>query len=96
MKADTGFYARQIVCGTKENPNGLLWWLWVTHAHDEIREVLMTWRRQSVRVWDEAKSAAKPTGEQTIAFAITRVDLRYIPDPAALTRIDGILSEVSQ
>jgi len=96
MKADTGFYAKQIVCGTKENPNGLLWWLWVTHAHDEIREVFMTWRRQSVRVWDEAKSTATATGEQTITFAITRDDLRYIPDPAALTQINVILAEVSQ
>lgn len=95
MKADTGFYAKQIVCGTKENPLGLIWWLWVTGSTEEIRAVLQTWQKQPVRRWDVASASAPPTDETTEKFRITREDLKYIPDEKCKAAIEAIISQLS-
>jgi hypothetical protein len=93
MKADTGFYAKQIVCGTKENPLGLLWWLWVTRDRAAIEDLLKTWRTQPPRRWDAVAAAALVDGIPTDAFAIRRDDLRYLPDQVARDEIAAIMSQ---
>ena len=51
MKADTGFYAKQILVGWRGNPRGLLYWLWVTGDTGGIRAALRTWRYLTGMVW---------------------------------------------
>lgn len=46
MKADTGFYAKQILMGAPYTKSGLLFWLHVTEDADGARDVLRTWRDQ--------------------------------------------------
>ncbi|MDW8261461.1 MAG: hypothetical protein RMJ35_02955 [Phycisphaerales bacterium] len=81
LKAQTGFYAKQIVLGSPTNPHGLIWWLWVSGDVEGIREVLATWKIQPARVWDEAAQFAIAEGSSTDQFAISPDDLKYMPDP---------------
>lgn len=39
----TGFYAKQLLLGSRFNPQGLLYWLYVTGDYAAIRETLKTW-----------------------------------------------------
>lgn len=91
MKADTGFYAKQIVLGSKTNPHGLLWWLWVTGDTAGIQGVITAWRSQPVRTWDAARGVAVPTGEMTTEFAIQPADLIYLPTEACREAIQRLL-----
>lgn len=77
MKADTGFYAKQILVGWRGNPRGLLYWLWVTGDVDAIRDTLRTWRDQRLMVWDESIGDAVLT-DQPGNFAVHPDDLRYV------------------
>ena len=90
MKADTGFYAKQLLVGWRGNPRGLLYWLWVTGDVDGIRQALRTWRDQRVMIWDDKLQDAVLTTEPG-DFAIRPDDLRYMrkfPEcHAELTRI---------
>ncbi len=89
MKADTGFYAKQVLIGWRGNPRGLLYWLWVTGDEAGIRAALRNWRDQRKMIWDEGAGDAVLTS-QPGEFAIQPEDLRYVPRPecsAALTRI---------
>ncbi len=77
MKADTGFYAKQILVGWRGNPRGLLYWLWVTGDLDGAREALRTWRDQTRMIWDDTVGDAVSTDEPG-AFAISPADLEYM------------------
>lgn len=92
LKRDTGFYAKQIVCGHKHNPRGLLYWLWVTRDRHGIAELLRTWRDQLRRTWDESAGKAVLTGEPG-RFALTADDLRHVPDPACRDDIAAIIAQ---
>ena len=76
MKADTGFYAKQLLVGGNHNP-GLLYWLWVTGDEAAIRQALRTWRDQKKMAWDEQRSDAVPTDEPG-DFAIHPEDFKYL------------------
>ncbi len=82
MKADTGFYAKQIVLGWRGNSRGLLYWLWVTGDQEGIREVLRIWRDQRVMVWDDQKNDAVRT-ERPGLFAIQPDNLKYVEPPSS-------------
>ena len=77
MKADTGFYAKQILVGWRGNPRGLLYWLWVTGDTGGIRAALRTWRDQKRMVWDARTGDAVRTSEPG-DFAIHPADLQYV------------------
>jgi hypothetical protein len=42
---NTGFYAKQFVLGSRFNPEGLLYWLYVTGDEPAIREILSVWSK---------------------------------------------------
>ena len=95
MKADTGFYAKQILVGWRGNPRGLLYWLWVTGDEDAIRAALRTWRDQRKMAWSEPASDAALRDEPG-DFAIQPEDLRYVPPEcrADLSRVvEQVLNE---
>lgn len=94
MKADTGFYAKQIVCGTKENPFGLLYWLWVTRNDGRIGALLQTWQSQPVRVWEG--EVARATDRTTVQFSLGLADLVYFPDPAGAAHIATMMKHVEK
>jgi acetylornithine deacetylase len=62
MKADTGFYAKQILLGTDYNRRGLLYWLWLNNDLDAIRATLQSWADQRDGSWDEAEATANLIG----------------------------------
>ena len=98
LKAETGFYAKQILCGWRGNPRGLLYWLWVTGDTDGIVEVLRTWRDQPRMEWDEARRDAVLTAEPG-AFAIAVDDLKYLApsaecQAAVACLVERVLGEV--
>lgn len=43
---NTGFYAKQLLLGSRFNPEGLLYWLYVTGDQSEIDRVLELWKRE--------------------------------------------------
>lgn len=43
-RRQTGFYAKQLLLGSRFNPQGLLYWLYVTGDHSAIRETLKAWK----------------------------------------------------
>lgn len=42
-RRNTGFYAKQFLLGSRFNPEGLLYWLYITRDHTAVREALRTW-----------------------------------------------------
>lgn len=76
-KANTGFYAKQVLLGTRANPYGLLYWLWVTDDLEAVREALRTWRDQTRMVWDEIRNRPTLT-EDAGGFTIRPSDLKYL------------------
>ncbi|MCP4245512.1 MAG: hypothetical protein GY778_00540, partial [bacterium] len=94
MKADTGFYAKQILVGWRGNPHGLLYWLWVTGDLEGARDALRMWRDQKRMIWDEAAEDAVLTAEPG-GFAIKPEDLKYMdPFPECRWRIGQLVDEV--
>lgn len=96
MKADTGFYAKQLLLGSRGNPYGLLYWLCITGDEPAILDTLRVWRDQKKMVWDDAARAGRFLDEPG-GFAIQPEDLLYVQDPecrAALTRlVEQVLAE---
>ncbi len=91
---ETGFYAKQIVCGSKTNPYGLLYWLWATGKPDEIRQVLETWKNQKEVRWNEEKKRFV-RGADNAMLAIKPQDLRYLKKfPEAHGDVSEIAKEV--
>ncbi|MCP4594598.1 MAG: hypothetical protein GY842_28030 [bacterium] len=94
MKADTGFYAKQVLLGWRGNPRGLLYWLWVTGDEDAIRDALRAWRDQRKMVWDDVRSDAISTS-QPGGFAIQPADLRHLLEfPECYGVVERIVREV--
>jgi len=94
MKADTGFYAKQLVCGNSHNPHGLLYWLCVTGDGEGIRDLLRTWRDQKKMIWDADKKDAVLTDEPG-HFAIHAEDLKYMERfPECHSRVTKLVNEV--
>jgi hypothetical protein len=77
MKADTGFYAKQVLLGWRGNKRGLLYWLCVTDDDQAIRVTLRTWRDQKRMTWDEAAGRAVRTDEPG-GFAVRPEDLKHL------------------
>ncbi len=50
---NTGFYAKQIVLGSRFNSRGLLYWLYVTGDENAIRYVLRTWSQSAYPIQPE-------------------------------------------
>ncbi|HRK29880.1 MAG TPA: hypothetical protein PLD59_02285 [Tepidisphaeraceae bacterium] len=94
MKADTGFYAKQIVCGTKENPYGLLYWLWVTRDEAGILSLLKVWQSQPIRAWD--RDMALATNQATTQFCLLQSDLLYFPDQAGAEHITKLMNQIAK
>lgn len=94
MKADTGFYAKQILLGWRGNSRGLLYWLWVTGDVEGIRDTLRTWRDQKRMAWDEAASDAVLTQEPG-NYAISPEDLAYLKKhPECHQAVTRLVAEV--
>lgn len=94
MKADTGFYAKQLFCGSVHNPHSLLYWLSVTGDDDGIRDALRVWRDQKLMVWDAAKNDAVLT-DRPGNFAIHPEDLKYMEAfPEQHARVKALVLEV--
>jgi len=93
MKADTGFYAKQLFCGHPHNTHGMLYWLWVTGDTEAILDALRRWRDEPKRVWDEAAEKAVATDE-TGGFAIQPEDLRFIEDAEARAALERLAAQV--
>ena len=81
MRRQTGFYAKQILLGTRANPRGLLYWLWVTGDLDAIRATLLAWKQQRDVTWNEGPADVLYL-ESTGHYAIVVDDLKYVPDEA--------------
>jgi len=97
MKADTGFYAKQVVCGWRGSAQRLLYWLCVTGDEAAIVELLRTWRDQRKMRWDEGRGDAVLTDEPG-NFAIRPDDLRYLAAYPAfharvLRLVEAVLAE---
>jgi hypothetical protein len=93
MKADTGLYAKQLVCGTKTQPWGLLYWLAVTGRDQDIRDLLSAWDDQQRLRWDSESGAAVRTDE-AISFRISTEDLKYLAQfPEAHARVAALVAE---
>ncbi len=97
MKADTGFYAKQVVCGWPGSGGRLLYWLSVTGDGAGILELLRTWRDQRRMVWNEATGEAELTTEPG-GFAIHAADLTYLrpfeaQHDAVRAAVEQVLSE---
>src|SRR5262249_29476751 len=43
--SQTGFYAKQLLLGSRYNPDGLLYWLWISGDEEAIRATLDRWKR---------------------------------------------------
>ncbi|MFT3786896.1 MAG: hypothetical protein QM770_12135 [Tepidisphaeraceae bacterium] len=90
MKADTGFYAKQILLGHPHNPHGLLYWLWITSDTDGISSALETWATQTRVEWN-VTDAKSMKSDQPGNFRIVADDLKYIPDPACRDAVQALL-----
>jgi len=90
MKADTGFYAKQILLGTSYTNSGLLFWLQVTGDHEGLHETLRIWRDQKriVIAPDDAQEKTTMTIEgvrymqtdEPGGFVISEDDVIYYQD----------------
>ncbi len=91
MLADTGFYARQIVCGHPHQPRGLLFWLAVTGDIEAIDDLLETWYTEPHREWVEKDMPLGATGkavatDKRAGMEIEKEDLQFIDEDEALIR----------
>lgn len=78
-KRRTGFYAKQLVCGSRTNPYGLSYWLAVSGDEAGLRTLLRTWRDALRWRWDDARNEAVPTDEPA-HLAIEPDDFKYLGD----------------
>ena len=89
MKADTGFYAKQILLGYKTKSDGLLYWLWVTGDLDAISATLSMWKTQHDGTWNDAKQTVDWV-ESSGRFAVKEEDLKWVPDEARAAIADRV------
>lgn len=94
MKANTGFYAKQILVGWRGNSRGLLYWLWVTGDEAAIRAVLRVWRDQTVMTWNESSGDAV-AAEERGRFEVYPADLRYLQKhPECYSALTRLVTEI--
>lgn len=94
-KRRTGFYGKQLVCGTKSNPRGLLYWLAVTEDADGIRALLRTWRDARRWRWDATSNKAVATDEPA-NMSLQVDDLKYLGDfPQHQAALAALVTEVA-
>jgi len=51
--SQTGFYAKQLLLGSRFNPQGLLYWLWINGDKAAIRAALDRWKRDGYPITQE-------------------------------------------
>lgn len=106
MKADTGFYAKQVLMGTNYTDTGLLFWLAVTGDTDAIRDVLRTWRDQRRIVIPEEGSNVRGEVIEGVNYVLTDVpggfaispdDVIYYNEfPEIQDEIRGLITEIAE
>ena len=89
---ESGFYAKQIVCGHRDQKYGLLYWLAVTESWDEARELIHAWKTEVKYEWvmDGKGGHAEPT-KQPGGFGLRSGDLKYVPDDAVRKKLAALL-----
>ncbi len=93
-KANTGFYARQVLLGTSYTRSGLLFWLVVTGNESAAREAIRTWRDQT-RMALGADGVYTTTGEPG-NFALSPADILFADDhPEIRDRLRTLIREVN-
>lgn len=92
LKADTGFYGKQLVCGTWTNPRGLLYWLAITGKDAEIAALGETWREARTIEWDRDANVPRRIDHRG-EFALQPADLEHLRalDPDSAQRTVSIL-----
>ncbi len=75
MKRDTGFYAKQIVCGIHYNNLGLLAWLSITGDKEGVAHLIEIWDQCPEYRWEDDK--AVPTDEPG-NFSLSWGDFEYL------------------
>jgi hypothetical protein len=96
MKADTGFYAKQVLLGTSYTNSGLLFWLAVTGDDAGLRNVLRTWRdEQKLDVISSLNDAKTDVEKSTGTLTMEGVTYRRTTQPGnfAITPDDVIYYE---
>lgn len=93
---ESGFYAKQIVCGHRHQPYGLLYWLAYTGATEEVKELLRRWKEEHRRQWvvDDRDLPHRGRAEATDEpgnFGLAPDDLKYVPDEAIRARLAELL-----
>ncbi|WP_428389440.1 hypothetical protein [Mucisphaera sp.] len=84
MKADTGFYAKQILMGAPYTDTGLLFWLHVSGDTHAITQTLRTWRDQPRIVANDDASLPNQIRSQGITYAITHQPGHFAIQPEDL------------
>lgn len=93
-RANTGFYAKQFLLGTRAQPHGLIYWLWITGDTDAIRRVLRVWRDQRRFAWDDTRERPLLTRADGY-FAIYPEDLKYLSAfPDCHAEVERLVREV--
>ncbi|MEQ8820804.1 MAG: hypothetical protein RLY93_11220 [Sumerlaeia bacterium] len=91
-KADTGFYAKQVLLGTHYTKSGLLFWLLVTGNEDAAREAIRTWRDHRRVVLDPRNGYV--TTEVPGGFALSPEDVRFADGhPEIRERLRALIRE---
>ncbi len=83
---NSGFYAKQIVCGVGYQPYGILYWLGWTDSWDEIRDLAAVWRNQR-KLSADARSTDESGG-----FELSPDDLKYVKDQLIREKIAACLT----
>ncbi len=93
----TGFYAKQILLGWKDQPHGLLYWLWVIEDREGIKSALRAWRDQLPLAWDAKANKALPIpGAKPGRFAIKVADIKYgLDQPDYIRDLKQMAAEVA-
>lgn len=84
---ESGFYAKQIVCGHPHQPYGLLYWLGYTEAWAEAEQVVRAWSEAKRHVW--ATDHAEATKEEG-GFGLQAEDLKHVPDDLRVALIERL------
>ena len=93
MKADTGFYGKQVLLGTDYTDSGMLFWLYVSGDVEGVRGALRTWRDEKKLVPGKGGHYVR-TGDSG-GFAISESDIHYgKKHPEIREALGGLVREV--
>lgn len=105
MKADTGFYAKQVLMGTPYTDSGLLYWFYVSGDLEGVRDTLRTWRDQKrIRVSDDPDHSTHSLEgtsyiltEEPGSFGISPSDVLYYKSQPEIHRaIRELIQEIAE